>query len=71
MRAVQEIKAEQSVEALKAWKIGDKVESREVVGDEAEAVADKPHLTGDPEWDAVELAETDAMREPFDDKRFR
>jgi hypothetical protein len=28
----------------------------------ARAIADTPHLTGDPEWDAVELAETDPSR---------
>jgi hypothetical protein len=32
---------------------------------EAAAIADTPHLTGDPEWDAVELAETDPTREPL------
>jgi hypothetical protein len=31
-------------------------------GDDAKALADKPHLTGDPEWDAIELAETDPTR---------
>jgi hypothetical protein len=33
-----------------------------VTGKEAERVADVPHLTGDPEWDAIELAETDPTR---------
>ena len=36
-----------------------------VLGKDAENVADKPKLSGNAEWDAVELAETDAMREPF------
>jgi hypothetical protein len=31
----------------------------------AVSIADTPHLTGDPEWDAIELAETDPMREPL------
>lgn len=31
-------------------------------GAEAQAIADKPHLTGDPEWDALELAETDPTK---------
>lgn len=30
--------------------------------DAARTLADTPHLTGDPEWDAVELAETDPNR---------
>ncbi|MCZ6868115.1 MAG: hypothetical protein O7G84_01265 [Gammaproteobacteria bacterium] len=43
-------------------------DTKTVVGEEAEKVADKPlPLTGDAEWDEVELAETDPMREPFDD----
>lgn len=33
-------------------------------GAPAAEVADKPNLTGDPEWDAIELAETDPTREP-------
>jgi len=33
---------------------------------EAAANADTPLLTGDPEWDAVELAATDESSEPFD-----
>jgi len=33
-----------------------------VTGDAAKKVADVPHLTGDPEWDAIELAETDPRR---------
>jgi len=32
---------------------------------EAASIADTPHLTGDPEWDAIELAETDPMKEPL------
>ena len=34
-------------------------------GADARAIADKPHLTGDPEWDALELAETDPTRPPL------
>lgn len=34
-------------------------------GEEARSIADKPHLTGDPEWDALELAETDPSKEPL------
>lgn len=30
--------------------------------EDAKSVADDPHLTGDPEFDAVELAETDPTR---------
>lgn len=30
--------------------------------EEARTLADTPHLTGDPEWDAIELAETDPTR---------
>lgn len=33
-------------------------------GAEAAEIADQPHLTGDPEWDAVEIAETDPTAEP-------
>jgi hypothetical protein len=32
---------------------------------EARSVADTPHLTGDPEWDALELAETDPSKPPL------
>ena len=31
--------------------------------DEARRLADTPHLTGDPEFDAIELAETDPSRD--------
>lgn len=31
-------------------------------GEAAKKIADTPHLTGDPEWDAIELAETDPRR---------
>jgi hypothetical protein len=34
-------------------------------GPEAQAIADVPHLTGDPEWDALELAETDPSKPPL------
>jgi hypothetical protein len=34
-----------------------------VEGEEGASIADKPHLTGDPEWDAVELAETHPTKE--------
>ena len=45
-----------------------RAETKTVTGEKAEKIADKPRpLTGDAEWDAVELAETDPMREPFDD----
>jgi hypothetical protein len=36
-----------------------------VEGEEAAPLADKPHLTGDPEWDALELAETDPGKTPL------
>ncbi len=42
-----------------------------VMGFDAEKIADKPLLTGDPEWDAVEREETAEFREPFDIERFR
>jgi hypothetical protein len=35
---------------------------------EARALADTPHLTGDPEWDAIELAETDPNRAPLSER---
>lgn len=45
-----------------------RAKTKTVTGEEAEKIADKPlPLTGNKEWDAVELAETDPMREPFDD----
>jgi len=31
----------------------------------AVSIADTPHLTGDPEWDAIELAETNPTKEPL------
>ena len=40
-----------------------KIETK--MGKEAQAVADAPHLTGDPEWDALELAETDPTKPPL------
>lgn len=41
-----------------------------ITGAVAEEVADKPLLTGDDEWDAVEREETDPMREPFNMEQF-
>lgn len=40
-------------------------EKKLITGKEAEQIADKPHLTGDPEWDAIELAETDPNKAPL------
>ena len=37
-----------------------------VTGEKAVELADKPKLTGDPEWDAIEVEETAEDREPFD-----
>jgi hypothetical protein len=37
--------------------------------DEARLIADTPHLTGDPEWDALELAETDPLRPTLAERR--
>lgn len=34
----------------------------------AQLIADTPHLTGDPEWDAIELAETDPSRPLLKDR---
>lgn len=34
-------------------------------GTEAQAVADKPRLTGDPEFDAIELQATSPDAQPF------
>jgi hypothetical protein len=34
------------------------VERTSTTGDEGRAIADTPHLTGDPEFDAIELQET-------------
>jgi hypothetical protein len=68
VRAAEAIRAEaieEQVQQMRQQTEG-RVESKVVYGKEAESVADKPQLTGDPEWDAVELAETDPMREPFD-----
>ena len=48
-----------------AWRDVDEWAAPEVetvTGEEAERIADVPHLTGDAEWDAVELAETDPTR---------
>lgn len=36
--------------------------------EEARRLADTPHLTGDPEWDAIELAETDPSRPPLSER---
>lgn len=45
---------------------GDRAEgSTTKIGPEAEAIADKPHLTGWAEWDALELEETDPEKEPL------
>lgn len=45
---------------------GGPVQAKVVTGAKADAVADKPLLTGDPEWDEIELAETDPFREPLE-----
>ncbi len=46
-----------------------RAKTKTVTGAEAEKIADHQlELTGNAEWDAVELAETDPMREPFDNK---
>lgn len=43
----------------------------EVRTDEAaRLLADTPHLTGDPEWDAVELSETDPSRASLSERRY-
>ena len=42
---------------------GDIGQSRAKVGTGSKSIADTPHLTGDPEWDALELAETEVGRE--------
>jgi hypothetical protein len=79
MQAIQEIKSEWTKEAMADVKA--KMESldpskpfkpvvRTVTGLEAEAIADKPHLTGDPEWDAIELEETDPNKKLLDKSRF-
>lgn len=39
--------------------------------DEARSIADTPHLTGDPEWDAIELEMTDPNRPPLSDSWMR
>lgn len=79
MQAIRQMKAEWAKEALDDIKT--KLEQldpttpfkpivRTRTGAEAEAIADKPRLTGDPEWDAVELEETDPNREPLDKSRY-
>ncbi len=47
---------------------GFKPKTKEVTGKAAEKIADAPRLTGNAEWDAVELAETDPLREPISDE---
>lgn len=37
-------------------------------GEKARKLADRPHLTGDPEFDAIELAETDPTRAPLSER---
>ncbi len=39
--------------------------------EEARSIADKPHLTGDPEWDAIELEMTDPNRPLLSDDWMR
>ena len=72
LRALAEIRAEQELtEAAAAPRhvnhFDENAPPEVVVRDdeEARALADTPHLTGDPEWDAVELAETDPTRAPL------
>lgn len=77
LRAVEGIRADamrQAIERAKREQI-DKIDpfspafkpqAKVETGAAAEAIADRPLLTGNAEWDAVELAETDPMREPFD-----
>lgn len=57
-----------AIEALRKYAEGKRAGSREpgTYDDEAaRQIADKPQLTGDPEWDAMELAETDPARDPL------
>ncbi len=74
VRAAENLKAEALAKAIKEaafgpkddpWSPNFKPTTKVVSGKAAEAIADKPKLTGNKEWDAVELAETDAMREPY------
>jgi len=41
------------------------VRSSVLTDTKSQQLADTPHLTGDPEWDAIELAETDPSKEPL------
>ncbi len=55
-------------EALKRYAKGGRTDSGEtqVYDDEtAREIADTPQLTGDPEWEAMELAETNPAKDPI------
>jgi hypothetical protein len=58
--AIEEIKAERLKTAReKAAEFVDGApEVEQITGDEAASIADKPFLTGDPEWDAMEIEAT-------------
>jgi hypothetical protein len=78
-RAVESLQTEWEKEAMDKFKTSvDRLDPskpfkptvRVITGKEAEAIADKPYFTGDPEWDKIEREETDPNREPFDRSRF-
>lgn len=71
--ALEQIYARQALDEAVAKRIEDarkkqeegETESNIRTDDKARAIADAPMLTGDPEFDAVELAETAEDREPL------
>jgi hypothetical protein len=74
VRAVESLKNEWAKEAIDNLKTRISEPSKPIVrvvtGEEAQAIADKPHLTGNPEWDRIELEETNPDKEPLDLSRF-
>jgi len=59
-----------AIDMLRAERVESEIEQTKILSDprartdeNAASIADTPHLTGDPEWDAIELSETDPMKE--------
>lgn len=64
--AIEQVNGLYAFNALVAKKsLKDSTPDDPFVGQTQKEIADTPHLTGDPEWDELELAETDPSREPL------
>lgn len=67
---VEAIRSDRTADALRSRlppELRDRLPARASVRNDpaSQRLADTPRLTGDPEWDAIELAETDPSKEPL------